>query len=543
MTFRLAVPRRVGEPLSLSLEPGQVIFILGANGAGKSSILQRFSSENFATSHRISAHRQTWFQSNTQNLSPHQKRNTEQNIKNEDNNTNSRWTDPYAQQRASIAMYDLIDAENVRARLIASAVDSGDLDLAKDISKKDSPLKIINELFRLSNIPIEISIIENEQVMASRNGGSTYSVAELSDGERNALLIAANVLTTKPGHLLLIDEPERHLHRSIISPLLTLLFAKRNDCAFVVSTHDPMLPLDNAEARTLLLRSCEYSGNHAISWDADLIEPQSDFDEIVLRDILGNRRKLLFVEGTNRSLDKPLYSLLFPNMSVIAKETCRDVETCVSSIRTAQNLHWLAAYGVVDSDQRPAGNIEELRIKGIHALTVYSVESIYYCSFIISHVARRQQSVIGGDADIAIKVATESAIDAVGPCIRRLCERVIEWRVRQEIFSKLPKRSDFSSALPIHVNIDIPAIIDQEIEKLTEYCNSMNLDRITSSYPVRETPALDRIAQRLGFQGKAQYENAVRKLLMDDDAVLARIRSMFGSLIEEISADEASAVD
>ena len=43
--------------------------------------------------------------------------------------------------------------------------------------------------------------------------------AELSDGERNALLIGSDVLTTEPNSLIILDEPERHLHRSIISPL------------------------------------------------------------------------------------------------------------------------------------------------------------------------------------------------------------------------------------------------------------------------------------------------------------------------------------
>ena len=91
-----------------------------------------------------------------------------------------------------------------------------------------------------------------QKVVASRNGSTPYSVAELSDGERNAFLIAADILTAGTGTLLLIDEPERHLHRSIISPLLSLLFAKRKDCFFVVSTHEVMLPLDNPAAQTLL---------------------------------------------------------------------------------------------------------------------------------------------------------------------------------------------------------------------------------------------------------------------------------------------------
>ena len=148
-----------------------------------------------------------------------------------------------------MAIYDLVDAENVRARGIAGAIDSNNFDLAKELRKKDAPIKIINELLKLSSIPVTIAIHENAQIVASKNGSPPYRIAELSDGERNAILIAASVLTAK-GTLLLIDEPERHLHRAIISPLLAELFVRRPDCPFVVSTHDLMLPLDNPTART-----------------------------------------------------------------------------------------------------------------------------------------------------------------------------------------------------------------------------------------------------------------------------------------------------
>lgn len=113
-----------------------------------------------------------------------------------------------------------------------------------------------------------------------------------------------------------------------------------------------MLPLDNSEAHTLLLRSCTFSGNSFTAWDADLVPSSTKFDDDLIINILGARRKLLFIEGTERSLDKPLYSLVFPNVSVIPKASCRDVERVVTSIREAANFHWLKAFGIVDNDGR-----------------------------------------------------------------------------------------------------------------------------------------------------------------------------------------------
>ncbi|MGI8500268.1 MAG: AAA family ATPase [Hassallia sp.] len=460
----------------------------------------------------------------------------EANIRGGDTSLESRWKDDYAQYRTSIAIYDLIDAENVRARSIADAVDDNNIELAKTLSKKDAPIKLINELLRLSNIPIEISVSESDQVVASKSGSTPYSIAELSDGERNALLIAANVLTVKNGTLVLIDEPERHLHRSIISPLLTLLFSRRHDCAFIVSTHDVMLPLDNPGARTLLIRGCTYAGSLVSGWDADLVPLETEIDDDLKKDILGARRKLLFIEGTERSLDKPLYSLVFPNVSVVAKSSCRDVEHAVSSIRDAGNLHWLHAFGIVDNDRRTEADINRLKKKGVYALSVFSVESIYYHPCVQCLVAQRYAVVTGDDALTCLANAKTAAIAAVQPHIQRLSERTAEKALREEFFRHLPRREEIADGKPISVSINVVSAVTAERERLQYALDAGNLAEIISQYPVRETPALDKIAKELGFQNRKKYEGAVQKLLMDDNEALTFVKSLFGTLESDIEA-------
>lgn len=535
MSFNFTIPEPSGEPLTITLDIGQCIFVLGANGTGKSSLMYKFYSAHPATSQRISAHRQTWFSSSSVTLSPEQKRNTETNISNSDTDAQSRWKDDYAAQRANIAIYDLIDAENIRARTIAGAVDCGDIDLAKTLSKKDAPIKIINELLRLSNIPIEISVKQNEQVLASKSGSQPYSVAELSDGERNALLIAASVLTVLPGTLLLIDEPERHLHRSIISPLLTLLFAKRLDCAFIVSTHDVMLPLDNPSARTMLVRGCTYNGAAVTSWDADLVPSESNIDEALKKDILGSRRTLIFIEGDDRSLDHPLYSLVFPNVTVVAKSSCRDVEHAVLGIRSATDLHWLRAYGIVDNDRRTPEDISRLKGKGVFAVSVYSVESLYYHPEIQRKVAVRHALVTGEDSEALVESAKNAAVASVGPHVQRLSERVVEKTLRDELDKHWPKQTEISAGKQINISIDVAATVNEEVSVLKQAIAERNIEKIISRYPVRETPLLTEIARKLGFQTRDQYENAVRKLLMDDSVALEFIKSQFGTLVADLA--------
>jgi ABC-type Mn2+/Zn2+ transport system ATPase subunit len=541
VTFNLQIPRNGGRVLELGVGPKEVVFLLGANGTGKSSLMHRFYSAHHSNSRRITAHRQTWFESNAITLSPQQRQQTENNIQAHDNQPQARWKEGYAPHRASIAIYDLVDAENIRAREITSAVDSDDFDLAKVLRKKDAPIKIINELLRLSNIPVTIAIHENAQVVASKNGSASYSIAELSDGERNAILIAANVLTAKQATLLLIDEPERHLHRSIISPLLTELFAKRPDCAFIVSTHDVMLPLDNPTSRTLLIRGCTYNGSAVTAWDADVVAPGSEIDDDLKRDILGARRRILFVEGTERSLDKPLYSLMFPEVSVIAKGSCRDVERAVLSIRDADGLHWLDAFGLVDNDRRPQAEIDRLKEGGVYATAVFSVEGVYYHPEVQRRLAERHASTTGDDFNQCIAEARSAAIAAITPHVERLSGRVAEKLIREEFFSHIPNKDQISAAAPVNISIDVPTIVGEERTRLQKALDAGDLRTIVSRYPVRETPALDTIARKLGFQDRDQYEGAVRKLLMDEADALTFVRSLFGTLARDIAAGNVNA--
>ncbi|CAJ0877621.1 hypothetical protein AMST5_02895 [freshwater sediment metagenome] len=536
MPFDLSIPLAGGQSLDFLVDVGQIVFVLGANGTGKSSLMQRFFTGHRDAARRISAHRQTWFASASISMTGEGRRNTEQNILHSDLNPQSRWKDDHSAARASVAIYDLVDAQNVRARAIADAVDNSNIALAQQLAAIEAPVKIINELLRFSNLPIEIFVHENEQVLASKSGGPKFSVSELSDGERNALLIAANILTVKPGTIVFVDEPERHLHRSIISPLLTLLFAARSDCAFVISTHDVMLPLDNPTARTLLVRGCKYEGSTVREWDADLVTAEAEIDDALKQDILGARRKLLFVEGSEQSLDKPLYSLIFPNVSVVAKSTCRDVEHAVSGIRDAQGLHWLHAFGIVDNDRRVPDDIVRLRAKGVYALSVFSVEAIYYHTEIQRRVAERHCKVTGADPEALIVAAQAAALDAVRPHIRRLSERAVEAKLRKDLMKKLPRRAEIAAAQRIDITIDVPAVVAAEVARLQSACDTADLSSIICCYPIRETPALGAIARNLQFQSEAQYESAVRKLLMDDAGALAFLRALFDPLPAEIDA-------
>jgi ABC-type Mn2+/Zn2+ transport system ATPase subunit len=540
MSFDLKLPQVTGVLLDFPINIGDKVFVMGANGTGKSSLMQwlyRFYFSNPDANVRwISAHRQNWFSSNTMDFSPQQKRDHENNLRATDINLDARWRD-YSNNRASIAIYDFIDSDNTRNRTIATACENQDTEAVDTALKKDNLIKIMNELLQLSNIFINISLEGNDKIVASKFGSNSYSIAELSDGERNAFLIIANVLTAKSNSVVLIDEPERHLHRSIISPLLTHLFSKRQDCVFIISTHDVMLALDNPSARILLIRGCTYQGSSVSGWDVNIVPPGGEIDYDIKKDILGARRKILFIEGEEgRSLDKPLYSLIFPNVSIIPKSNCRNVEHTVSSIRDTTNVHFVNAFGIVDNDRRSRSDINELKDKGIYALSVISVESIYYHPHIQHFIAERQADITGGDVSVYIANAKEAAIREIRPHIQRLSMRTAEKAIREEFFRHIPNKGDIRTEDSINVSINVANYVREECERLQNALNSGDWVEIISRYPVRHTPALKYIAQELKFQKREDYEAAVRKLLMDKIEALDFVKSLFGTLIFDIEA-------
>jgi ABC-type Mn2+/Zn2+ transport system ATPase subunit len=534
--FQINIQNGNNSTTSIDICIVNILYILGANGTGKSSLVSRLFNMNNGRSIRISAHRQTWFDSNTLNLTPHARQELENGYRSQDVQSYARYREWNPQGRSTIAIFDLIDADTTQERKIASLVRIGDIASAVKEGQNPSPIQTINELMRLSGIPIEISLEEGQKIVACKNGGNSYSVAELSDGERNAFLIASSVLTTKPGTLILIDDPERHLHRSIISPLLRLLFDKRKDCAFIVSTHELMLPIDTPEASTLLIRSCDYEGQNVRAWTIDLVASGTEIDEDLKRDLLGARRKILFVEGAAQSLDTPLYSLLFPQVSVIPKEGCRGVEQAVRGLRGAPNMHWIAAWGIVDNDQRPPEDVARLRSAGIWALSHYSVESLYYHPKILIRVAERVAQMIGAHADVLVESALDSAVAVTKAHKDHLVTSAVLRIVRNRIQNSLPGREEIEGADSVKVEVDVSILRAEEETRFDTLIGAADWEGLLTRYPLRESPAFDRVVGGFKMTGQATYRAAVLKMLQDDETAVTDLRNLFGGLYADLTA-------
>ena len=91
---------------------------------------------------------------------PRARQDLENNLRSQDAQPQARYTEWNPTVRAGMAIFDLIEADTMQERRIAAFVRNGDIDAAKLAAKIPSPIQVINETMRLSNLPIEINVEE-----------------------------------------------------------------------------------------------------------------------------------------------------------------------------------------------------------------------------------------------------------------------------------------------------------------------------------------------------------------------------------------------
>ena len=289
-----------------------------------------------------------------------------------------------------------------------------------------------------------------------------------------------------------------------------------------------------------MLRECEFSASEATVWDADLLEPGEALDEQLQRDVLGARRRILFVEGrTSTSLDQPLYALLFPDLSVVPKGGQSQVLHSVKGLRGAQHIAWVEAFGIVDRDNRSDDEVAALREDRVYALPWYSVESIYYHPRLQERIAQRRSQFLGSDSEAELQAAQECALAKVRQHVDRIAKKRASALARGQVQQSIPAEVDPDSPLVLP-SIDVPALRDEARLSLKGALDGDDLATIVERYPIRETGALTAIARGLGFKSCAEYEQAVRKLLVDHEESLEWVRSLFDPLTVDIASSNSA---
>ena len=206
-------------------------------------------------------------------------------------------------------------------------------------------------------------------------GDEKYPAYKMSDGERVILYVVGRVMLAKESSLIIVDEPEMHLHKAILNKLWDILEEKRKDCMFIYLTHDiDFASTRIANKRWLKSYSSSTSGIFE-NWEIESIA-DSEIPEALLMKILGSRKKVLFCEGKQGSLDRQIIELLFPNFTITPLASCKDVINYTKAYNKISNKY-AVAYGIIDRDFRTKEQLDKLAAENIYSYDVAEIENLF----------------------------------------------------------------------------------------------------------------------------------------------------------------------
>lgn len=385
--LKYALPDADNNPVFQETDSNALI-IIGANGSGKSKLGAWIEEKDMENVHRIGAQRNLNFKEYIPLKSYEQAKNSVLFGDEQKHNKGYRWN------WGHLTTTLLNDYENVLAALIALNSRQTE-DFVKACKKNERegipypqvPKTVIDELLEIWDtvFPQRSIQIEDSKVIASfrqaDNIGTSYKGNEMSDGERVALYLIAQCLSVPPNKVLIIDEPELHLHSSIMNRLWCELEKKRSDCLFIYITHDTNFAALHLQAKKIWVK-----GYDGIKWELTEIN-SSELPEQLVLDIMGNRKRVIFVEGTSESYDTKLYSEIYKNYYVIPCGGCSTVIARTKAMRDTPQLHDIECYGIIDRDYRSEIEIAAYKNHNIYTLKVAEVENLFLVEELLSVVA------------------------------------------------------------------------------------------------------------------------------------------------------------
>ena len=339
-----------------------------------------------------------------------------------------------------------------------------------EISKLIRTFSIWNEL-------IEHRIIETLDginIVVRPITGNHYQAVQMSDGEKVILYLIAQILQAPQDGFIIIDEPEMHLHKTILKKLWDRLEIERDDCIFIYLTHD----LDFAVSRNMAKKIWLKSYNPPNNWEIENI-PSNELPENLMLELLGSRKTILFCEGEKGKIDENIYQNLFPNYTIMPVGNCTSVINYTRAYNRLPNTY-SKAFGIIDADFHGTSEIDSLKEDKIFTYKVAEPENLFL------------------DADFLLLLAKQLMKDDI----------INIGNIKTEILSKfeIDKELQISNYLSAKINYLYSASHVRKgntKNKVIENFDSFNADiKIEEWYSERETEIDEIITEK-------NYDNAI----------------------------------
>lgn len=340
--------------------------IIGANGAGKSSLINELRKNSIDEMYVLPAQKLLYFVSNTFGRDSINKDQYIANLKNVETKYNTiqiqtqKIEDDFSSAFTKLITLWVKDFAKVATD---NARGVGEVSIAL----LDRVEQIWNQIFP------EITFYPepNDRVLEVIRNGNKYSINGLSDGERCVLFYIGNVLLAPENSYIVVDEPETFLNAAVYNELWDLLISERHDCQFIFASHNMDFVQSRTNATYIWCKKFEAPYN----LEYQKLDDSLNLPLNLLTEVSGTKKPILFCEGTKTSIDYQIYSKLFSEFCFVKPvQGHKQVIQHTKAYNNLQLLHGNTAYGIIDNDWMNESSIQEQKEQNIFVLPFNEVE-------------------------------------------------------------------------------------------------------------------------------------------------------------------------
>jgi len=385
----IILPKKLNSQETISIDSKNIV-IIGANGAGKTRFGTDIENRYNRQTHRISAQKSL---SMPKEVSPKSKPRAESeflygffNEKNPSGNLIHKIGSRWGQNPNTFLLNDydklmiLLHTEEYEESIKFKEEYNPGQGIEKPITKLDRIQNIWEYVLPYIKLVKKAGSIETYPV---ENSDSRYNASEMSDGERVIFYLIGAVISVPENSIIVIDEPEMHIHKSITKKLWDKIEQERTDCTFIYLTHDIDFASSRQEATKIWAK-----GFDGTSWDYEILNDNLELPEQLYLEILGSRTPILFIEGDDSSIDYKLLQSIFTDYTIKPLGSCQKVFETTKSFNEQKGFHNIESFGIIDRDRRTDEEIEHIKDPNIWVALVAEIENFLLLEEIVKIVAK-----------------------------------------------------------------------------------------------------------------------------------------------------------
>ncbi len=500
------------------------LVVVGANGAGKTRFGSWIEDNNLKHVHRISAQKslnmpefvstkskeiaEKDFLYGTHSSSIEWQQKDGRKINRWKNNMNTSLLDDYSQLMSLLFTEELEKCLNYKKN-----------NTEKPITKLDRIQNIWEKVLTKRKLDINAGVIN---VYPNGQQDKKYICSEMSDGERVIFYLIGETLCAPKNSIIIIDEPEMHIHTSLIKRLFDLIEKERDDCSYIYLTHSIDFAISRYNATKIWVKSFEDE-----CWDYEILSDNINIPEQLYLEVLGSRLPVIFTEGQTNSLDYAIYSEVFSDYTLKPIGSCTQVINITKAFNNQYNFHHIKAYGIIDRDRREENTIKKLVKTNIWVLDVAEVENLFLLEDIINVVAIYK----GKEPIPTFEKVKRNLLDFFSSEKQKQVLLHIKDKLKKEYYKLAEFNSENIADAINEINskyeqITLQNIFDETDKKFQQIIDSNDYDGILRVFNIKGALfQKSNLSELIEVNNQSEYHNLVINLLKKNDETSEVIRN------------------